>query len=222
MIYGVGLLILALNVPQWWVRYVLWRHSKYIEDMPVNGSELARHLVSRFELTDVSVKKGKEDENYYSPTDKEIVLCPNVYEGKSITAVSVAAHEVGHAIQFIKNEPVSKLREKYLDKSFKIKRIGRIILLIIPFGINFIKLPVILFPVVGIITMIASVCMYFAILPEEYDASFNKALPILKEGYISTEHLPAAKSILEAAAYTYVASAFSDIVNLWRWFKFVK
>ena len=93
-----------------WVKYVLWRHSKHIETMPGTGGELAKHLVERFELDGVSIQKGGKDENFYAPDKKLISLSPDIYDGKSLTAVSVAAHEVGHAIQFCKKEPVSKLR----------------------------------------------------------------------------------------------------------------
>jgi Zn-dependent membrane protease YugP len=54
-------------------------------------------------------------------------------------------------------------------------------------------------------------------LPEEYDASFNKALPILEEGYIPKEHMPAVRQVLKACAYTYVAGALADVLRLWRW-----
>ena len=56
-----------------------------------------------------------------------------------------------------------------------------------------------------------------AVLPEEYDASFKKALPILEEGYVPKENLPAIRQILRACAYTYVAGALADVIRLWRW-----
>ena len=70
---------------------------------------------------------------------------------------------------------------------------------------------------VGIFTMLVSVLMYAVIFPEEYDASFNKALPILEEGYVPSENLPAIRQILRACAYTYVAGALADVIRLWRW-----
>jgi Zn-dependent membrane protease YugP len=64
--------------------------------------------------------------------------------------------------------------------------------------------------------------MYAAILPEEYDASYNKALPILAQGYLPEEHMVAAKRILKACALTYVAAALADILSLWRWFRMIR
>ena len=54
-------------------------------------------------------------------------------------------------------------------------------------------------------------------LPEESEESFNKALPILEEGYVPKENLPAIRQILRACAYTYVAGALADVIRLWRW-----
>ena len=64
--------------------------------------------------------------------------------------------------------------------------------------------------------------MYVAILPEEFDASFNKALPILSEGYINEEQLPIVRQILRACALTYVAASLADILSLWRWVYLIK
>lgn len=226
MIYVfITLFIAALIVgPQLWVRYVLWRHSKEIVDMPGSGAELAEHLIERFQLDGVKVVKAAPDQNYYSPAEKIVALSPEVYYGKSVTAVAVAAHEVGHAIQFCKQEPVSRLRDRYLTRAHQIKRIGAGLLMIAPMVTLLIKSPVVFLwiGVIAVITMLASALMYVAILPEEYDASFNKALPILREGYLPEHRLSAAHSVLRAAALTYVAGALLDVLRLWRWIRFLR
>ncbi|MCK7595820.1 zinc metallopeptidase [Microbulbifer sp. CAU 1566] len=226
MIYAlVTLLIAALIIgPQLWVRFVLWRHSKEISDMPGSGAELAEHLIERYELEGVKVVKAGKDENYYSPAEKIVALSPEVYHGKSVTAVAVAAHEVGHAIQFCREEPISRLRDKYLGRAGQIQKIGGFILLAAPILTLLIKSPVIFLwiGVIAVITMLASALMYVAILPEEYDASFNKALPILREGYLPEHLLSKAHSVLKACALTYVAGALLDVLRLWRWIRFIR
>lgn len=223
MIVGIGIVIMILLAygPQLWVKYVLKRHSKEIKAMSGTGGELAQHLVERFKLDGVKVEMGIEGQDHYSPSEKIISLSPSIYEGKSITAISVATHEVGHAIQFIRKEPVSLLREKYLGKAFIIKKVGTAIMLGIPVITIVFKMPhIILFAAaIGIVTMLASALMYVAILPEEYDASFNKALPILKEGYVHADHIPAVEQVLRAAALTYFAAALADILRLWTWLR---
>lgn len=213
--------VLAIFGPSLWVRYVLWRHSDEIDEMPGTGGELARHLLGRFELGDVTVEEGQHINDHYNPADRIVSLSPDVYGKKSLTAVAVAAHEVGHAIQFGKNEPISQLRGKYLGKALLIKKIGTIVMMSLPLVAMVFKIPhVIVFTaVIGVVTMLASALMYVAILPEEFDASFNKALPILEAGYIPEKHFPAARQVLRAAALTYVAAALADILSLWRWIR---
>ncbi|GAB2527701.1 zinc metallopeptidase [Microbulbifer agarilyticus] len=221
----ITLAVVALIVgPQLWVRYVLWRHSTEIGDMPGSGAELAEHLVERYKLDGVKVIKAGKDQNYYSPSEKIVALSQDIYHGKSITAVAVAAHEVGHAIQFCREEPVSRLRDKYLGRAGQIQKIGGTILVAAPILTLLIKSPVIFLwiGIIAVITMLASALMYVAILPEEYDASFNKALPILREGYLPEQHLTAAHSVLKACALTYVAGALLDVLRLWRWIRFIR
>lgn len=223
MIYIVVLCaILALVYgPSLWVRYVLWRYSKNITQMPGTGAELAEHFIERFALSGVKVIRGGKGENYYSPDEKIIALSPDVYAGKSLTAVAVATHEVGHAIQFCRQEPVSHLRDRYLRRAFQIKRVGNGLLWAAGLMTFVVRAPQMLYVAgaIGVLTMLVSVLMYVAILPEEFDASFKKALPILEEGYVPSASMPAVRRILRACALTYVAGALTDVLNLWRWFR---
>lgn len=226
MIYGLGITFFVLLIygPSLWVKFVMWRHSSDIEEMPGTGGELASHLVESLKLEGVKVESGEQGQNFYSPDEKLVSLSPDLYSGKSITAIAVAAHEVGHAIQFSRNEPVSQLRKKYLGVAFLIKRIGAVILLISPAVFAAVKLPhLLLFNVgVGIATLVASALMYVAVLPEEYDASFNKALPILKSGYVPQRYVPAIRSVLRAAALTYFAGALADSIRLWQLLRYIR
>jgi len=222
MLYGlIGVFLLFLIYgPQLWVRYVLSRHSKIIENIPGTGRELAEHLLAQFQLSEVKVELTDKAGDHYSPVDNAVRLSPDVYGGKSLTAIAVAAHEVGHAIQFNRKEPVSFLRERYLAKAHFIQRAGVYLLMLLPAIGAIVRIPhiVLLTGGIGLATMLISVLMYAAILPEEWDASFNKALPILKEGhYVPEEHMPAIRQILKACALTYVAAALADILSLWRW-----
>lgn len=215
----IPLFLLLILGPNIWVKYILKKHHKPREGMPGTGGELALHLIERFKLKGVTVKQGTVNEDHYDPKKNIVCLSPEVYQGKSLSAVAVAAHEVGHAIQFNRKEPICKLREKYLQKAYVIQHYGVIILMSFPIVGLLFRIPhlALLTAVVGILTMLASVLMYVAILPEEYDASFKKALPILEQGYIPKEHLPAVRQVLKACAYTYVAGALADILRLWRW-----
>ena len=218
------LLMLAIYGPSLWVRHVMRRHSGELSGMPGTGGELAEHLVERFELEGVKVTKGAPGEDYYSPDDKVVSLSPDHYDGRSVTAVAIAAHEVGHAVQFCRDEPVSHLRKKYMKRAMLIRRIGTLVMMSIPLVMAVARSPFLMaiLGLVGVVTMLVSVLMYVAVLPEEIDASFGKAMPILEEGYLPDEHLPAARSVLKAAAYTYVAGALAEVLNLWRWFRYLR
>lgn len=226
MIYGLGLLFLFLLVygPQLWVRFVMWRYSKDLDGMPGTGGELANHLVKTLNLEGVTVKEGPPGANYYSPDEKVVCLDARLYNGKSLTAVAVAAHEIGHAIQFTREEPISKLRKKYMGTALVIKKVGAVLLMISPIIFALLKIPHVLLAnvAIGVLVLIASALMYLAVLPEEYDASFNKALPILESGYVPEKHMPAVRSVLKAAALTYFAAALADSIRLWMLLRYLR
>ena len=222
MIYLIIVLLLVgfILFPQWCVRYVLKKHDQQLKDMPGTGEELARHLLDQYELSHVKVEAAEEGADHYDPQDNVVRLSPSYLKGKSLTSVAVAAHEVGHAIQFNRKEAVSLLRRKYLHKAHALQKIGISLLMILPLVGVVVKIPHVigLTLLIGLMTMLISVFMYMAILPEEWDASFNKALPILDQGdYVPKAYLPAIRQILKACALTYVAAALADILRLWRW-----
>ncbi len=213
-------LILLILAPQWWVRHVLIKHGEPLEGMPGSGGELARHLLDRFDLQQVKLEAADEGGDHYDPQTNTVRLSPSHLSRKSLTAVAVAAHEVGHAIQFNRNEPVSHLRKRYLGKAHLLQKIGIYSLMAMPMVGVLVRVPhlVGLTALIGIMTLLSSVFIYAAILPEEWDASFNKALPILEKGdYIPPQYLPAIRQILKACALTYVAAALADVLRLWRW-----
>lgn len=215
-------LILLIYAPQLWVRYTLRRYSREIEAMPGTGGELAAHLVRRFDLQGVGVEVTEPMRDCYDPAANAVRLSPDVYHGRSLTAVAVAAHEVGHAIQFNRQEPISRLRARYLNKALIIQRFGAGFLMLAPVVLPIFRVPhpTLAMAAIGLITMLISVLMYVAVLPEEFDASFNKALPILVEGdYIDESQIKPVRRILKACAYTYVAAALADILRLWRWLR---
>lgn len=72
---------------------------------------------------------------------------------------------------------------------------------------------------ISLLLQLAGALAYLIILPEEWDASFNKALPVLIEGgYIDQSQIPAVRQILKAAALTYFAQALASVLNIGRWF----
>jgi Zn-dependent membrane protease YugP len=100
MVLAAGLLIaLALIFgPSLWVKLVMKRYSSEKPEMPGTGGELAKHLIEQFSLKDVKVEIT-ELGDHYDPIEKKVRLLREHYESKSLTAIAISAHEVGHAIQ---------------------------------------------------------------------------------------------------------------------------
>jgi len=215
-----ALLLLLALLPSIWVKLILRRHAKARKDISGTGGELAVHLLKRFDLEHVVVEEGKEGADHYDIVDQAIRLSPSIFNGKSLTAVAVATHEVGHAIQFGRNEVISKLRTKYLPIASVFKKAGVLMIGVLPFVGILIRSPaaMFLFIALSLLLQLIGALLYLIVLPEEWDASFGKALPILTEGeYVDENDLPAIRSVLKAAALTYFARALGDLVNIGRW-----
>lgn len=226
MLYAFLALLIGFLVytPQLWVRFVMAKHAKERAEIPGTGAELARHLIKRFDL-DVQVEQTAPFKDHYDPGDRTVRLSPRNFNGRSLTAIAVAAHEVGHAIQFERHEDVSNLRAKYLPIGMRIKQIGSGLIMAGTLMLAVVHVPNILLLsiIAGIVTFIASAATYLFVLPEEYDASFAKALPILSAGeYIEPQHQDAVRQVLKAAALTYVCAALADVLSVWRWIGFLR
>lgn len=215
-----ALLMALVYFPTLWVKWTMQKHGVQREDLPGTGGELAKHLINRFELKDVNLEPTDNRGDHYDPTTRTVRLGESNFNGKSLTAVAVAAHEVGHAIQFDREEAISKLRKRYLPTAYMLKKCGVLIVTLVPFIAILVRVPAAIFALValGLLFQLLGALAYLIILPEEWDASFRKAMPILIEGeYISEEDIPAVRSVLKAAALTYFAAALADLLNIGRW-----
>ncbi len=205
--------------PQVWVRWVLNRHNQQAEpNFPGTGGELARHLLNRYELEEVTVEVT-EAGDHYDPAARAVRLTRDKYEGRSMTAITVAAHECGHALQHAAAEPLFMLRSRLAVGSVIAQRIGSFLLFAAPLSVLLTKAPAAgLISIIGaFLVMGSAIVIHFVTLPVELDASFNKALPLLESGYLEEDQKPAARSILRAAAWTYVAASLATLLNFWRW-----
>jgi Zn-dependent membrane protease YugP len=218
------LLVVIVLGPNLWVKRVLAKHDKDIPDMPGTGGELAEHLIDRFQLGDVKVEIT-EMGDHYDDAGKKVGLSEAHYKGKSLSAIAVAAHEVGHAIQFHRNERIARLRKRLTPMAMVIERLAIFILMAAPVVAAVLKLPQsgLIVAAAGVTALLASVLVQFLILPLEFDASFNKALPILIEGqYISPEHVGPVREVLRAAAWTYVAGTLASLLQFGRWWAILR
>ncbi len=224
LIVGAVLAILVY-VPSFWVRHIMAKHSKEIAELPGTGGELAKHLIERFELTGITVEEAAPNTDHFDPAGPVVRLSPDNFNGRSLTAVAVAAHEVGHAMQFHRGEKIFELRKRYLPMAARFNRVGVVIMMTIPFIALLIRRPLVIGGVIALslLLQLAGAFAYLIILPEEWDASFNKALPVLIEGeYIEQAHIPAVRQVLKAAALTYFAAALANVLHVGRWFMLLR
>ncbi len=218
------LLIALIFGPQWWASYTFHRYSKPRQDIPGSGGELAQHLIKRLKLGAVTVESTDKGD-HYDPEARVVRLSPENFDGRSLTAVAVAAHEVGHAIQHHNNEPLLATRSRLITLAHWGEKVGAVLMFAIPVVTLITRIPHsgLLFFVLGFASMALATVVHLVTLPVEWDASFNKALPILREGrYIDERDERAVRRILKAAALTYVAASLASLLNLARWLAFLR
>jgi uncharacterized protein len=223
IIVGLVIFLLLIFGPQFWVKWTMRTHAAERHGMPGTGGELARHLLDDAGLKDVKVDITADGRDHYSPEDKAVRLSDANFQGKSITAVAVAAHEVAHAVQDRDGYLPLMLRQRLVRKTIIVERIGSIILMATPLVFALVRSPsVLLLEITAAIGIFASsILIHIVTLPTEFDASFKKALPVL-ENYLPPEEMPGARAVLRAAAFTYVAGALISLMNFGRWFRILR
>ncbi len=220
------LLVLAVVFgPQLWARYTFNRYSKPLERIPGTGGELAIHLLQHFNMDGVKVEKTDKQGDHYDPFRKVVCLSPSNYEDNSLTAVAVAAHEVGHAIQDHRGEAMLIWRTRLAMFAMVVQKVGAAAMIAMPVVMLLSRAPVsgLFLAFIGLGSMLLATLVHLVTLPVEIDASFGKALPVLMEGqYISQQDERAVRRILRAAALTYLAASLASLLNLWRWFRILR
>ena len=220
-----AVLLAVVFGPQLWVRRVMARHGADRPDLPGTGGELARHLLDRFGLETVRVEPTTKGGDHYDPAARCVRLSDPVLGGRSLTAVAVAAHEVGHALQHAEGQRLLAIRTTLARTAIVLDQIASVILLLTPVVGLATRIPgLVVFQVVlGLGLMVVTIVLHAVTLPVELDASFRRALPILDQGkYLDRRDLPAARSILRAAAMTYVAAALGSLLNIARWIRVLR
>jgi len=214
---GAVLLLALVLGPQWWVRQAMARHAAERPDLPGTGGELARHLLDLAGLAQVPVEIAPAD--HYDPVDRVVRLSPENHDGRSITAVAVAAHEVAHALQHAAGDRLLTARVKLVPLIQGFEIAAAVVMATSPLVLALVKSPVLMLLqlAVGIGLLAGRLLLHVLTLPVELDASFRRALPILETGrFLDPADLPGARTVLRAAAFTYVASALLSLVNIAR------
>lgn len=220
----VSFLLLLILGPQYWVARVMAKYNRVPENnFPGNGGELARHLLDKFKLQNVKVEVT-ELGDHYDPKTHSVRLTADKHAGQTLTAITTAAHEVGHALQHAADDPLLRWRTRLVIFASVSQKFGSFLLFLAPVLTLATRAPS-----AGMISLLAAflimgmnIVVQLVTLPVELDASFKKALPLLKSGYLTPEQYKGAEQILRAAALTYLSASLAGLLNFWRWLQIMK
>ncbi len=220
-----ALLLLGVVVgPGLWVQRVLQRYSQPEARYRVTGAELARELLDAHGLRQVRVEATASGD-HYDPGEKAVRLARERFDGRSLSAITVAAHEVGHAIQDRDGYAPLRARTRLIGAIRPLQRLGAGLLMASPFVGMVTRVPGmgLLTLAGGLLSLGSSTLVHLITLPTEFDASFARALPMLeRSGYLYAVDPPHARRILRAAALTYVAAALMSLVNIAQWWAILR
>ncbi len=205
--------------PQWMVNRQMRLGDQERSDLKGTGGELAKHLAERFAL-EVEIEGGASGD-HYDPIAKVVRLQDKHFNGRTLSALTIAAHEMGHVIQDQQGYRPFQQRQLWakaimvLQRTSAILLAGGSLLLWVP-GMAFVWRLLI---ISALVTGVANILFRFLTLPVEWHASYRLALPILADGYLPEDDLPQAERLLRAAALTYLAAALANLLNVGFWLR---
>ncbi len=192
-----------------WLRSTYNRWSKVANSSGLTGKQVAEAILSENNVTNVSVESVKGQlSDHYDPGKRVVRLSEGIYDKASVAGMAVAAHEVGHALQHARAYTPLAWRSAIAPVAGIGSQFG-IMLAALGLFIQFNGLLQI-----GIILFSAAVIFQVVTLPVEFDASRRALVQLNKLGLVTDRDSSGARSVLTAAAMTYVAAAATSIAYL--------
>ncbi|NMB03126.1 MAG: zinc metallopeptidase [Tissierellia bacterium] len=208
-IFLIVLVSLGFSLVQGMVRNNFVKYNKVANARGVSGAEIAQAISDHFGLgVQVGRSKGGPLSDHYDPRTKQINLSAEVYDGRSVSAAAIAAHEMGHAQQHAENYSALAMR----NSLFPIVNLSSAVwmwVLIAGIAMQSVGLQT-----VGIVLFGAVVLFQLITLPVEFNASRRAESFLTDYGIISQEQLPGAQAVLKSAGYTYVVAALASLAQL--------
>ena len=189
------------------------KYSKIPLANGMSGREIAEKMLKENGIYDVKVVSVEGFlSDHYNPANKTVNLSPDVYNGTSVSAAAVAAHECGHAVQHATSYGPLMLRSKLVPAVQMSSMLVNWVLLAGMIVLATTKNPTVL--LIGIIVMSVTVLFTLITLPVEFDASKRALAWLDRTNVTNTEEYPKAKDALKWAATTYVVAALAAVVTL--------
>lgn len=214
MVIYYGLMFLGLIIVLIAQANISSNYSKYKKikiSQSLSGQEVARKILDANGLQNIYVVETPgELSDHYDPKRKVIKLSKDIFRGETIAAASVAAHEVGHAIQDKEGYTFMRIRSFLVPFVNFVSYLGYFGLAISLFGgfLGYLK--------ISILVIAVTILFQLVTLRVEFDASKRAKAQLLSLGLIDTAEHKGAEKMLFAAAMTYVASLLSNLLQLLR------
>jgi uncharacterized protein len=211
------LVIPGMLLTMWAQFQVKGTYTKYAQidsNMGMTGAEVAAKILGEMGINHVSIEPvAGELTDHYDPSAKAVRLSEVVYGSTSLAAAAVAAHECGHVIQDVKGYKFMNLRAALVPVANLGSNIAPL-LIMVGFGLNAAGGFSTIFLDIGILLFLGVVLFHLVTLPVEFDAS-KRALRLINDlGILQGEENRGAKKVLDAAAFTYVATALYSALQL--------
>ncbi len=189
--------------------YSKYKNKKNSQNL--SGQEVARKILDQHGLKDIHVVSVSGNlTDHYDPTRKVVKLSSDIFNGTTIAAMAVAAHEVGHAIQDQENYSFMRIRSGLVPFVNFVTYLGyfSIFISLIAGMTGYFMM--------GILVLLATLLFQIITLPVEFDASKRAQIELDKMNLVSSEDQEGIHNMLRSAAMTYVASVISSLLSLLR------
>lgn len=205
--------------PRLWVSRVM-RQYDVSEDRPDKAQDVARDMLDRHALYAVAVERT-DIGDHYDPDSRTVRLSRRTFDNTSLTAITIAAHEVAHAQQHEVEYPPFVWRDRLAPVAHVTGVAGAALIIVVPvtFLMTRRRLPAPLVGGAALAVLGTGTATQIAALPTELDASFRRALPMLWQGYIAEEQIESAHRILYACSLTCLAASLAGVLYVWPWLR---
>lgn len=185
------------------------RYAKVATARGMSGAQAAEHILRAHGLGQVGIERTRGFlSDHYDPSNRRLRLSPNVYDGRSISSIGVAAHEAGHALQHAHGYAPLQIRSFLVP----VTQFGTWLAWPLMFiGLIFQSMALMQ---LGIIFFAVAVLFQLVTLPVEFDASRRAVAVLGQHGILTDQELSGTRQVLNAAALTYVAAAAAAVLQL--------
>ena len=187
------------------------KYKKILVDSNLTGYEVAKKILSTYDLDNINVGRVSGNlSDHYNNSKKVVNLSTDIYNGKTIAACAVAAHECGHAIQYKEGYTPIKIRN-FLVPIVNIGNTLGYAVIVASLAASATKLFIL-----GLVLISFALIFQLITLPVEFDASKRANKILLEMGLVTQDEQEGTKKMLKAAAFTYVAGLISSIMQILR------